>query len=226
MTQGNPQYPQQDPYQQSYGQPQGGWTAQPDPNAQQYGQPGYGGQPNGQGGYQPGYDQQGYDQQGWGAGGFQGTNAQQGYPQQQYPQAGYPAAQQAYGQPLPYATSTQPRSPLLGMIALGVVVICTVVFGWVMFRMGALLGPVLVTTYGELDQQQMTEELVQRLGATDMLLLNLGTYGGIAGWITGIVATATKRGRPYGIWAIIIGVLAPFIGIGLMLAALMPYLNA
>ena len=106
------------------------------------------------------------------------------------------------------------------------VVICTVVFGWVMFRMGALLGPVLATSYGTINEQQMTEELLQRLGTTGLLLLNVGTYGGIAGWIAGIVATATKRGRSYGVWAIILGVLAPFIGLGLMLAALMPYINA
>ena len=48
-------------------------------------------------------------------------------------------------------------------------------------------------------------------------------FGGIAGWVTGIVATATRRGRSYGVWSIILGVLAPFIGILALVLALMPY---
>ena len=234
MTQGNtPQYPQQhDPYRPGYGQP-----GQPDQS--EWGQPGtqagYGAGGQQPAGYpqqsypQQSYPQQSYPQQGYSQDGYQQAYPQQSYPQQGYQAPGYPAAYpqtMPYGQAGPYAQAEQPRSPLLGMISLGVVVICTVIFGWVMFRMGALLAPVLVTNAGAATQQQMTQELLDRLGATGLLLLNVSTYGGFAAWITGIVATATKRGRSYGIWAIIIGALAPFIGFGLMLAALMPYINA
>ena len=235
MTQGNtPQYPQQhDPYRPSYGQP--AQPGQPDQSA--WGQPGaqagYDAGVNQSTGYSPqGYPQQSYPQQDYSQQYYQQAGHQQGYPQPGYQAPGYPAAPPAYpqampyGQAGPYAQVEQPRSPLLGMISLGVVVICTVIFGWVMFRMGALLAPVLVTSAGAASQQQMTQELLDRLGGTGVLLLNVSTYGGFAAWITGIVATATKRGRSYGIWAIIIGALAPFIGFGLMLAALMPYINA
>ena len=44
------------------------------------------------------------------------------------------------------------------------------------------------------------------------------------GWVTGIVAAASKRGRAYGVWAIILGVLAPIIGVVMMIAAMAPYL--
>ena len=207
MTQGNPQYPhQQDPYSSGYGQPQ-----------QQ------GGYPN-QGNPQPGYPQQAYGQQGYGQ---QGHGQQQpGYPQPGYgQQPGYPSPQQAYAQTAPYARVTAPRSPLVGMIALGVVVVCTVVFSWLMFRLGALMGPMLVTTYGSATQSEMSEMLMQQLGTSGAMALNFACLGGIAGWVTGIVATATKRGRSYGVWAIILGILAPLIGFGLMIAALMPYIN-
>ena len=50
------------------------------------------------------------------------------------------------------------------------------------------------------------------------------SYGGVF-WILGIVATATKRGRAYGVWSIILGVLAPVIAVVVLVAALMPYLS-
>ena len=193
----NPQYPQQNPYQASGDQPQqGGWT-----------------QPSGYG--QPGYGQSGYDQSGY----------QQSYGQQGYGQPAYPTPQQAYnqGQLQPYGQATQPRSPLLGMIALGVVVICTVVFAWLFWRIGQQLGPYLMGAGGTLSQDELATVLEQQLGGSGMLALQLSMLGGIAGWITGIVATATRRGRSYGVWSIILGVLAPFIGIFAVVLALMPY---
>lgn len=217
MTQGNPQYPhQQDPYSSGSGQPQGGYPQQGYP---QQGYP--------QEGSQPGYPQQG-SQQGYPQA-YPQHGAPQPYPPQPYgqpygQQPGYPSPQQAYAQASPYGqAAAAPRSPLLGMIALGVVVVCTVVFGWMMFRLGALMGPMLVTTYGSATQAEMTDMLLQQLGTSGALALNLSGYAGVAGWITGIVATATRRGRSYGVWAIILGVLAPFIGIGLMIASMMPY---
>lgn len=213
MTQGNPQYPhQQDPYSSGYDQPQ--QQGYPQQGAPQQGYP------------QPGAPQQPYPQQRYG----QPAAPQQGYPQPGAPQQPYgqqpyyPTPQQAYAQSAPYGqVAAAPRSPLLGMIALGVVVVSTVVFGWLMFRLGALMGPMLVTTSGSVTQSEMTNMLLQQLGASGALALNISGYAGFAGWITGIVATVTKRGRAYGVWAIILGILAPFIGIGLMIASMMPY---
>lgn len=201
MTQG--QNPQQHPYQPPYGQP----TQPYDQPTQPYGQPT---QPYGQS-----YDQptQAYGQ------------PTQAYPspvqQQQY---GYPP--QGYGQqPMPYAQPAPAvRSPLLGMIALGGVVICGVVFSWLMWRMGAVIGPIAVSSGGSLTQDELTNLLMNQFGAGGAMALNVAAYGGVGFWITGIVATATRRGRAYGVWAIILGILAPIIGIVMTVAALMPYI--
>ena len=168
-----------------------------------------------------------YGQQGGYPGAQPGWGQQGGYPQSGYGQPGYGTPQQAYaaGQPgAPYGQPAPARSPLVGMIGLGVVVICGIVFCWMMWRMGALMVPILATT-GTVDQQEATELLMQQLGANGMLMLNVSVYGGIGGWVTGIVAAASKRGRAYGVWAIILGVLAPIIGVVMMVAALMPYIG-
>ena len=174
---------------------------------QQQGQPQYGYQAPGQGGQQ-GYPQQGHPQQ-------------QGYPQQQPgPQQGWYPNQPGYG------VQQQPtRSPLLGMIALGGVVICAVVLCWLMWRTGAVLGPLAAQTGGNLDQQEATEYLIQQLGGTGLALLNGATLGGIAFWILGIVATSMKRGRSYGVWSIILGILAPVVAIIVLVAAIVPYVS-
>lgn len=209
MTQ--PQDPQ-NPYQPPY-PPQG----QPQQPQYGYGQPTTGQGWNPQGGYGDG------GQQGAGWGQQAGYPGQQGYPSQQ----GYPPVQQGYsqGQPaMPYGQQPAQRSPLLGMIALGGVVVCGLVLSWLMWRMGALVGPIAASAGGSLTQEEATQMLMNQLGAGGMLALNVAGYGGFGFWIAGIVATATRRGRAYGVWAIILGVLAPIIGIVVMVAALMPYL--
>ena len=214
----NPQYPQQNPYQPSSDQPQQSDWTQPSG----YGQSGYGQSGHGQSGYgQSGYGQSGYGQSGYEQSGY----GQSGYGQQPYGQPAYPTPQQAYngGQMQPYGQVAQPRSPLLGMIALGVVVVCTVVFAWLFWRMGQQLGPFLAGAGGTLSEDELATVLQQQLGAPGVLTLQLAMFGGIAGWVTGIVATATRRGRSYGVWSIILGVLAPFIGILALVLALMPY---
>ncbi|MFT3861029.1 hypothetical protein [Micropruina sp.] len=162
-----------------------------------------------QGGWNP---QQGYGQQGYGP---------TGYGQQQ---SAYPSPQQAYvqNQAQPYGQPAPPRSPLLGMIALGVVVVGTVVFAWLMWHMGQLMAPYLVGYGGSLSEDELAELMQQQLGETGMAALVLAVLGGIAGWITGIVATATRCGRAYGVWAIIVGVLAPVIAVFAMILATMP----
>ncbi len=180
MTQG--QNPQQNPYQSPYGQP----TAP-------YGQPG---QPYGQANQPYGQPNQPYGQPNQ----AYGQPAQPYAPAPQQPQYAYP--QQAYAQAPVASPYAQPqaaaRSPLLGMIALGGVVVCA--------------------------NEELTEALVNQLGGSALLALNVAGYGGFGFWIAGIVATATRRGRAYGVWAIILGVLAPITAGIIMVAALMPYL--
>ena len=227
MTQGNQYDPNQpNPYQSPYGQegPQQTGYSQPagQPGWESQGYP-YGDRQSGPavGGGQAGttWGQQGYAQQGY---------PPQAYSQQAYGQPVYASPQQAYGQrqaAVPYTQAPAPRSPLLGMIALGVVVVCGVVFSWLMWRLGAVIGPIAASSGGSLTSEELTQLMTDQLGAGGMLAMNVAAYGGIAGWITGMVAAGTRRGRSYGVWAIIMGILAPVVGIIMMVAALMPYLR-
>jgi len=166
----------------------------------------------------------------------QGPNQPYGQPPQ--------APNQPYGQPQPpvnpygqpqqgfvptagaYGTPPAKRSPILGIIALLVVLICGVVLSVSLFRMGGLLGQLAVNGTVEISSQtQLQEEVLSQLGG----IWNLLVYGsgllGFVGWILGIVAVATKRGRALGVVTIILGVLAPIAACVAMFAAMAPYLQ-
>ena len=188
---------------QTWGTPAQSWGAQPPAPPQQAQQP---------------YGQQGYGQQNYG---------QQAYGQQAYGQQA--PAQPAYGQQPSYpyqgggfpAADSSPRSSLLGMIGLALVVGCGVLFSYTLWRMGVLLGEVITTGGATMSQDEMQNEVLARMSGTEMMLINVSMLGGFAGWVVGIIAAATKRGRGLGILAIILGIVAPIIAFGLMIWAMM-----
>jgi hypothetical protein len=188
-------YPPQQGPNQPYGQPQ----QAPNPYGQAnqpYGQPPQG--PNQPYGQPP-----------------QGPNQPYGQPQQGFvPTAG------AYGTP------PAKRSPILGIIALLVVLICGVVLSMGLFRMGGLLGQLAVNGTVEISSQtQLQEEVLSQLGGIWTLLVYGSGLLGFVGWIVGIVAVATKRGRAFGVVTIILGVIAPIAAFAAMFAAMAPYLS-
>jgi len=188
-------YPPQQGPNQPYGQPQ----QAPNPYGQAnqpYGQPPQG--PNQPYGQPP-----------------QGPNQPYGQPQQGFvPTAG------AYGTP------PAKRSPILGIIALLVVLICGVVLSMSLFRMGGLLGQLAVNGTVEISSQtQLQEEVLSQLGGIWTLLVYGSGLLGFVGWIVGIVAVATKRGRAFGVVTIILGVIAPIAAFAAMFAAMAPYLS-
>jgi len=158
----------------------------------------------------------------------QGPNQPYGQPQQ--------GPNQPYGQPqrgfVPtsptgaYGTPPAKRSPILGIIALLVVLICGVVLSVGLFRMGGLLGQLAVNGTVEISSQtQLQEEVLSQLGGIWTLLVYGSGLLGFVGWIVGIVAVATKRGRAFGVVTIILGVLAPIAAFAAMFAAMAPYLS-
>jgi hypothetical protein len=115
----------------------------------------------------------------------------------------------------------------LGILGLALVVICGVILSVAMFRIGALVGQVV--TNGNIDptnQAELQQAVMAQMGGGAVwgMLINGCTLAGFVGWVLGIVATATKRGRAFGIFAIVLGVLAPVIAIVMVVVALLPYL--
>ena len=124
------------------------------------------------------------------------------------PVAGYPVdpGMAAYGFIPTVATKKQ---PLLGVVGLalsgvGLVALCIVTFTW-----GSLLGP--LPDDSDLSDQQLAW-IVPGLLLSGLLVF--------AGWVVGIVATAIDRGRGFGVATIVLGILAPFIAVGLMVVGI------
>jgi hypothetical protein len=158
------------------------------------------------------------------------------YPTQQPPTQPY-GQQQPYGQPVQGfaptpsgaygAAAPAKRSSALGAIALAIVVICGGLFTFYLYRVGVVLGPFAIN--GTIDtsaQPELVQEVTSQLGGILPLVGSLSAIVGFVGWIIGIVATATRRGRGFGVTAIILGILAPIIAIVMMVVALSPYMHS
>ena len=170
----------------------------------------------------------------------QGQPQPYGQPQQPAQQYGYPGQQpqQPYGQPAqgyaptpnPYGASAAPakKSPILGILALAIVVLCGVLLSWYMWKVGSVLGPYMTggtLTIDASNQTEIANAINAQLGAGVASLGGLSGFVGFVGWILGIVATVTKRGRGFGVMAIILGVLAPIIAFVILFVALAPSLQ-
>jgi hypothetical protein len=244
------QYPQQ-----GYGQQPPAYGQQPQQGYGQQYPPGYGQQqpPQGYGQQQPpqGYGQQppAYGQQPLAYGqqpqqGYGQAPAPQAYGQQGQPQPGqqdnpyqitHYAAQ--YGTTPPPTPQVQPpsayspydrtrKSSLLGMIAFGIVIVCLVLVCVSAGPIGTVFADlVLATGTTNLDQTTLTQLLMEQ-APLQVMLMNVGSTVGFGGWVTGIVAAVMGRGRLWGVLAIIVGTLAPFIMAGVMMAAMLPALEA
>jgi hypothetical protein len=209
-------YPPQQPATQPYGQPPQQMPTQP------YGQP-----------------PQQMPTQPFGQPPQQAPSQPYSYPTQQGPNQPYGQPQQApnpYGQPqrgfVPtsptgaYGTPPAKRSPILGIIGLALVVICGIVLSFSLWRMGGLIGQMAVNGTVEINSQaQLQEAVLSQLGGVWTILVNGSGLLGFVGWIIGIVAVATKRGRALGVVTIILGVLAPIAAFVAMFAAMAPYLQ-
>ena len=225
-----PQYPQA-------GQPY------PQPGQQQYPQPGYGqqyppaGQQYPQAGQQyPQPGQQQYPQPGYGRQYGYGQQPQQAQQQDPYQithyaaQYGNQAAQppvQQYPQPS-YQSPLAPvrKSPILGWVAFGIVLASLIVVMISAQTIGAIMSDIVITTGStDLDSATLTQILSEQ-APLQSTMLSLGSTVGFAGWVLGIVAAIMGRGRLWGVLAIVVGALAPFIMMGVMMLAMIPAFNA
>ncbi|MCC6495869.1 MAG: hypothetical protein IT193_06375 [Propionibacteriaceae bacterium] len=199
------QYPQPG-YGQQYPQP---GQQYPQPGQQQYPQPGYG--------QQYGYGQQQQPQQDP----YQITHyaAQYGnqaaQPQQQYPQPTYQSS-----------LAAARKSPILGWVAFGIVLVSLIVVTLSAQTIGSIMSDVVIAT-GSTNLDSITlAEILSEQAPLQSTMLSLGSTVGFAGWVLGIVAAIMGRGRLWGVLAIVIGTLAPFIMMGVMMLAMMPAFTA
>lgn len=201
-------------------------------------------------GQQP-YPQQAYPQQPYGQQAYpQQPYGQPTYPQQPYGQqvptppasverdpyqithfaAEYGQQQPAY-QPTQYAQADIPgqksaRGPMLGMLAFAVLAVSVVVGSIAGFQIMQLVGNLMVSNgISEADQAVLAQMLSQELASQyplQAMLLNITGWAGFVAWIIGIVATATNRGRLWGVLTIILGVLTPVIMVIVVIVAMGP----
>lgn len=151
--------------------------------------------------------------------------------QQPYPPYGQPPAQPwgqqqlqrpAYGSNPQYAGASQPtkKSSALGITGFAVVVLSLLVgIGLAIASSPAFVSlmsiiPPGATTQAEIQQvwaqlpQAQQDAIARQLGGP-LAGIGVASLVGLIGWVISIVATATARGRGWGIAGIIVGVLAP-----------------
>lgn len=179
----------------------------------------------------PGYPQQAYPSQ---PSPYQVPNYSAQYGAQGAPQAPYGAQQyppqQAY--PATWQTDARPaaKSPLLGIIAF-VAIILTIVVGAVsLFQIMAPLMNAIVAAGPDAANDPTFRSSLQAQITTayplQSMLLTLCSPVGFAAWVVGWVAAIGKRGRLWGVLAIVLGVLAIPILLAVMFAAMGPALEA
>ncbi len=153
--------------------------------------------------------------------------APQGYPQPPYPQAYPPAAYPtpAHALPTPPQYPGQKKSPIVGIISAGLVVLALVGSLAMAYPLGQLYGD-LVTYAGttQIDAQDIPPAMMEAIVGPTMGLLALALLG-FVGWILGIVAAAGNRGRLWGVIAIVAGLAAPFLILAVMVAGMSPALQ-
>lgn len=208
QTPGQPWEPPQQPTQPPAGQPWGGQPAPGQPQnpwdtAQQYGQPPYGQAPYPQAPY-------GDAQAQYGQGPYaQGPYAQAPYGQYQYPQQQYSAVP---------VTPETPKKDTVGLVGLVIVLLSGIVALWAGYAFGAGSGQLAILAGiqpGTIPDEAMidvTDPAIMALAeslAAPMGALILTAITGLVGFIVSIIGFAQRKGRKFGLWGIILGIVFP-----------------
>lgn len=160
-----------------------------------------------------------------------GYNPAAGYPQQQWnaqPAQPYPGPAQSYppGYPNAYAPAPVPaKSPWLGRIALIVVAACTVVATVSMGPLADLMAQLMVTTGSTTISSEDLVAAASNSAPGAMMAMQLASWVGVAAAITGLVAAIMGRGRGAGIFALVLGLLAPVIMVVYAVILILPVVS-
>jgi hypothetical protein len=154
----------------------------------------------------------------------------QGGPQAPYGAQQYPP-QQAYA-PSTWQQDAKPatKSPLLGIIAFVAIALTVVVGSVSLFQIMAPVMNAIVAAGPDAANDPTFRSSLQAQITTayplQAMLLSLCSPVGLAAWVVGWVAAIGRRGRLWGVLAIVLGVLAIPILLVVMFAAMGPALEA
>jgi hypothetical protein len=161
-----------------------------------------------------------------------GYPATPGYPGSQpapYQSTPYQSTPQGWGQSpqlQPYyaeAPAIAKPSPVLGIAALALVVVCAVVGCYSAYAFGFYYGEVIkIIGIDAVGSGNIPDEYVFELGGI-MTPGLIATLGGIIGFVLAIIATTKKKGRAFGILGIILGVVAPLL---MLILTMVPMVEA
>ncbi|HAM45486.1 MAG TPA: hypothetical protein DCM67_10775 [Propionibacteriaceae bacterium] len=146
-----------------------------------------------------------------------GYNPAGGYPQQPWnapPTQPYPGPAQSYppAYPTAYAAAPVPaKSPWLGRIALIVVAACTVIATVAMGPLADLMAQLMIATGSTTISSEDLVAAASMSAPGAMMAMQVATWVGMAAAITGLIAAILGRGRATGIFALVLGLLAPLI---------------
>lgn len=133
--------------------------------------------------------------------------------------------------PSPYAPAgwdappAPPRSRALGITAMSIAIPVFILSVIASVVVGTAAGPLASRTSSSFsfNTSDLTPEQAQAFAPVALLMgvqMLLGTALGILALVLGIVAVATKRGRPFGVVAIIVAAAAPIVSFAVYAAAL------
>ncbi len=239
MSEQNPSQPGNDATPPQQGQyPQGQYPQGQYPDQGQYPQGQYPDQgPYPQQGYPQSYDPSAYSQEGQYPQSGQYVPPGQyppGYPQAGYDPHAYPQA--AYGQHPAYPAQPQwdptppPENKTPGLVGLLIVAVSTVVLAVAMYLLGGQFGAFAVD-YGidattNPDPSDPAIIALSQAVSGMSVLATIATVVGVIGWVVSIVATVRRSGRRFGIWGIVLGIVAPLLGVATLIAGMWPYVAA
>jgi len=197
---------------------------------QQYGRP-YEGQPYGQQPYptQPYGQAQDHGQPyAYQPPGLPERNPYQVTPAQYYRDQGYGDSEPAQPYHLAQSSLRGPRkpSPALGITSLGVVTGMLVACLLATQPLGVAYSAIYLTLgTAHIERGQISDQLLAPT-LVPLMVVGLASIVGIVGLILGVWAAASKRGRGWGVGAIILGILAPLIWGSVLIAAILPAVAA
>ncbi len=150
-----------------------------------------------------------------------------GQPQQPYGQQPY-GAPQPYGTPQPYPQQAAPakKNPLLGRIALALVVATAAVATYTMGPLMTVMGQLIIATGSTDVDSDVFTEAVMSSASGPAALFQLSSMVGTVAMIVGLIAGIIGRGRASGFIAFVLGLLTPVIYVIYAVIVLMPAIQA